>query len=62
MAKNAKSTYAEPILKAWDEFFQMNHDHREIDAQGYMMISAAIGYVADELADIKEILLQKGVK
>lgn len=61
MAKT-KETYSDAFRDAWEEFFEQNHTTAEIDAKGYVMISAALAYIADELAEIKAILSQKGVK
>lgn len=61
MAKKNK-TYADAFNEAWQEFFEQTRRGNEVDAKGYVMISAALAYVADELAEIKAILSQKGVK
>ena len=57
-----KGTYADAFNEAWQEFFEQTRHGNEVDAKGYVMISAALAYVADELAEIKAILSQKGVK
>lgn len=52
-------TYADAFAERWKEFFEQAHNSNEIDAQGYMMISMAIAYLSDELADLKMLLLEK---
>lgn len=61
MAKK-KGTYADAFNEAWQKFFEQTRSNAEMDAKGYVMISAALAYIADELADLKAILSQKGVK
>lgn len=61
MAKK-NGTYADAFNEAWKEFFEQTRSNVEMDAKGYVMISAALAYIADELADLKAILSQKGNK
>lgn len=58
MAK-IKGTYADAFNEAWQEFFEQTRSNVEMDAKGYVMISAALAYIADELADLKMLLLEK---
>ena len=67
MSKKQDRPYSESIRKSWDDFFAETQGHIASNSEllmlkGFTVVSMAIAFVADELADIKKVLSQKGDK
>lgn len=57
-----KEVYADAFFKEWQKYMETSHFPEENDAMGYMMTTLVLAHIADELADLKAILSQKGDK